>query len=89
MPTLAQTAADMLDAGMTWWECLDEIRKAVLLEALTRSRGDQCKAARQLQMHRNTLGRQLDELDINVRPFRLLPKVAQSVRSHDVQEMRA
>lgn len=89
MPTLAQTAADMLDAEMPLRDCVQAIRKAVMEEALKRSCGNQCIAAKILGVHRNTISREIDELDINVRPFRLLPKRALPVRSHDVQEMRA
>lgn len=89
MPTLAQTAADMLDAELPLRTAMNEIRKAVICEALRRCCGNQFKAALILGIHRNTLSRQLDELDINVRPFRLLPKPNHVVRSHDVQEMRA
>jgi Fis family transcriptional regulator, factor for inversion stimulation protein len=37
---------------------------------LEENRGNQCKAARQLGMHRNTLSRTMQELKIDVRSVR-------------------
>jgi transposase-like protein len=37
---------------------------------LEENKGTQCRAARQLGMHRNTLSRTIDELKIDVREFR-------------------
>ncbi|HKD45092.1 MAG TPA: helix-turn-helix domain-containing protein, partial [Candidatus Angelobacter sp.] len=41
-----------------------------LINVLQQNRGNQCKAARELGMHRNTLSRTLAELKLDVRQFR-------------------
>lgn len=92
MPTLAQTAADMLDAEMPLRDCVQAIRKAVVEEALKRSCGNQCIAAKILGIHRNTIRHELEEMDINHRPHvakRLLRANRARLAAHDVQEMRA
>ncbi len=40
-------------------------KSASFLEVLARHRGNQCKAAAELGMHRNTLSRTIAELDLN------------------------
>jgi DNA-binding NtrC family response regulator len=47
-----------------------EFKKRFLLTVLEENNGNQCKAARELGMHRNTLSRTIDELKIDVRAVR-------------------
>jgi transposase-like protein len=62
---LIQTAAQqMLAAGMTPRQGADEILKAMIVEALKENRGNICRTARALHMHRNTLSRRVVELQI-------------------------
>ena len=46
-------------------EAVREFKKRFILEVLTRHRGNQCKAAEELGMHRNTLSRTLAELGMD------------------------
>jgi DNA-binding NtrC family response regulator len=49
-------------SGITYAEGVREFKKRFILEVLARHRGNQCKAARELGMHRNTLSRTIAEL---------------------------
>ena len=51
--------------GITYSEAVREFKKRFILEVLARHRGNQCKAATELGMHRNTLSRTVAELDID------------------------
>lgn len=57
--------AHMQASGVTYAEGVREFKKRFILEVLARHRGNQCKAARELGMHRNTLSRTIAELDLN------------------------
>ncbi len=52
-------------AGIPYAEAVREFKKRYITEVLARHRGNQCKAADELGMHRNTLSRTLAELDMN------------------------
>jgi DNA-binding NtrC family response regulator len=47
-----------------------EFKKRFILTVLQENKGNQCRAARELGMHRNTLSRTLNELKIDVRQLR-------------------
>lgn len=51
--------------GITYAEAVREFKRRYLLEVLASNRGNQCKAAKELGMHRNTLSRTIAELDID------------------------
>jgi Fis family transcriptional regulator len=57
--------AQMYAGGITYTEAVREFKKRFLLEVLLAHRGNQCKAAKDLQVHRNTLSRMIAELEIN------------------------
>lgn len=52
-------------SGITYEEAVREFRKSFLIEVLSQHRGNQCKAAKELGMHRNTLSRAITELGID------------------------
>jgi DNA-binding NtrC family response regulator len=52
-------------AGMPYADAVREFKKRFILEVLARHRGNQCKAADELGMHRNTLSRTLAELEMD------------------------
>ncbi len=51
--------------GIAYAEAVREFKKRYILEVLSRHRGNQCKAAEELGMHRNTLSRTLTELGLD------------------------
>ena len=62
--------AQMYESGILYSEAIREFRKRFILTVLERNNGNQCKAARQLGMHRNTLSRTITELELDVRAVR-------------------
>jgi len=60
----------MYKSGITYSEAVCEFKKKFILTVLQDSKGNQCKAARQLGMHRNTLSRTIAELNLDVRSVR-------------------
>ena len=60
----------MYESNLLYSEAVREFKKRFIITVLEENRGNQCKAARQLGMHRNTLSRTMQELKIDVRPMR-------------------
>ena len=58
---VAQMHAD----GVSYEEAVREFKRRFLLQVLANHRGNQCKSAEELGMHRNTLSRTLAELDLD------------------------
>lgn len=52
-------------AGVSYADAVRDFKKRYILEVLARHRGNQCKAAEELGMHRNTLSRTLTELGMD------------------------
>jgi Fis family transcriptional regulator len=55
----------MYAAGVSYADAVRDFKKRYILEVLARHRGNQCKAAEELNMHRNTLSRTLTELGLD------------------------
>jgi DNA-binding NtrC family response regulator len=55
----------MHSAGIPYADAVRRFKRRFILEVLTHHRGNQCKAAEALGMHRNTLSRTLAELDLD------------------------
>ena len=55
----------MHSAGIPYAEAIRQFKKRYILEVLAHHKGNQCKAATELGMHRNTLSRTLAELDMD------------------------
>ena len=55
----------MQAAGVAYADAVREFKRRFILEVLARHRGNQCKAAEELGMHRNTLSRTLAELGMD------------------------
>lgn len=62
---LDNLVAQMRAGGITYEEGVREFKRRFLLDVLACHRGNQCKAAKELGVHRNTLSRILAELDID------------------------
>src|SRR3982074_1100661 len=60
----------MVHSNILYSEAVREFKKRFIVTVLEENRGNQCKAARELGMHRNTLSRTMQELKIDVRPLR-------------------
>lgn len=60
----------MYKSNILYAEAVREFKKRFIITVLQENKGNQCRAARQLGMHRNTLSRTIDELRIDVRQFR-------------------
>jgi DNA-binding NtrC family response regulator len=60
----------MYKTGILYSEAVREFKKRFILTVLQENQGNQCKAARQLGMHRNTLSRTIAELKVDVRGLR-------------------
>ena len=60
----------MYKSNILYSEAVREFKKRFIITVLEENRGNQCKAARELGMHRNTLSRTIEELKIDIRPLR-------------------
>jgi DNA-binding NtrC family response regulator len=60
----------MHSSGIPYEEAVREFKKQYLREVLVAHRGNQCKAAEELGMHRNTLSRAMSELGLNLAEVR-------------------
>jgi DNA-binding NtrC family response regulator len=67
---LEALVAQMYSSGILYSEAVREFKKRFLMNVLQENKGNQCKAARELGMHRNTLSRTIAELKLDVRQFR-------------------
>ena len=67
---LDNLVTQMHAGGITYDEAVREFKRRFILEVLAGHRGNQCKAAKELGVHRNTLSRTMQELKIDVRPLR-------------------
>jgi Fis family transcriptional regulator len=68
---LEALVAQMYQSGILYVEAVREFKKRFILTVLEENNGNQCKAAHQLGMHRNTLSRTISELKVDVRAIRI------------------
>jgi len=62
---LDNLVTQMHTGGITYEEAVREFKRRFILEVLSGHRGNQCKAAKELGVHRNTLSRILTDLKID------------------------
>jgi tRNA/tmRNA/rRNA uracil-C5-methylase (TrmA/RlmC/RlmD family) len=55
----------MHTSGISYTEAVRQFKRRYILEVLAHHKGNQCKAAIEMGMHRNTLSRTLAELDLD------------------------
>ena len=67
---LDSLVTQMHSSGVRYDDAVREFKKQYLREVLVAHRGNQCKAAEELGMHRNTLSRTIAELKVDVRALR-------------------
>jgi Fis family transcriptional regulator, factor for inversion stimulation protein len=69
---LESVVLQMYRAGVRCSEAVREFQKAFILTVLKDQRGNQCKAAEKLGIHRNTLRRTIRDLEIDIRATRVM-----------------
>jgi Fis family transcriptional regulator, factor for inversion stimulation protein len=67
---LEEIVLEMRANGVAYSEGLREFQKAFIAIVLRELKGNQLKAARKLQIHRNTLGRVIRQLGVDVGKLR-------------------
>jgi Fis family transcriptional regulator, factor for inversion stimulation protein len=67
---LDNLVTQMHAGGIHYDEAVREFKRRFILEVLAHHRGNQCKAARELSMHRNTLRRTIAELQLDLGQIR-------------------
>lgn len=60
----------MHSAGVSYTEAVRQLKRRYIYEVLAQHKGNQCKAAEELGMHRNTLSRTLAELEMDTAQIR-------------------
>ena len=60
----------MHKSGILYSEAVREFKKRFIQAVLEQNNGNQCRAARELGMHRNTLSRTINELKLDLRGLR-------------------
>ena len=67
---LENLVQQMYKSNILYAEGVREFKKRFVLTVLHENKGNQCRAARELGMHRNTLSRTIRELKIDLRQLR-------------------
>jgi len=67
---LDNLVTQMHSSGVRYEEAVREFKKQYLREVLITHRGNQCKAAEELGMHRNTLSRAMADLGLDLAEVR-------------------
>lgn len=67
---LDSLVTQMHSSGVRYDDAVREFKKQYLREVLVAHRGNQCKAAEELGMHRNTLSRAMAELGLDLTEVR-------------------
>jgi Fis family transcriptional regulator len=67
---LDSLVTQMHSSGIPYEQAVREFKKQYLREVLVAHRGNQCKAAEELGMHRNTLSRAMAELGLDLSEVR-------------------
>jgi DNA-binding NtrC family response regulator len=67
---LDSLVTQMHSSGIPYEDAVHEFKRQYLREVLVAHRGNQCKAAEELGMHRNTLSRAMAELGLDLAEVR-------------------
>ena len=67
---LESLVTQMHSTGIPYEEAVREFKRQYLREVLIANKGNQCKAAEELKIHRNTLSRTMADLDLNLAEIR-------------------
>ena len=60
----------MVERGILFEEAIGEFEKRFIRRTLERAQGNQCRAAKMLGIHRNTLSRKIGEYKLDQSPLR-------------------
>lgn len=88
---LHSLVTQMHSAGVSYADALRQFKRRYILEVLAHHKGNQCKAAEELGMHRNTLSRTLAELDMDTTQIRhgmRRPPVSERPRVQSISSAR-
>jgi Fis family transcriptional regulator, factor for inversion stimulation protein len=77
---LEALVGQMHSSGILYSEAVREFKKCYITDVLERNGGNQCKAARELGMHRNTLSRTIAELELDLSQVRAMRRPPASAR---------
>ena len=61
---------EMIERGILFEEARSEFEKRFIAQTLQRHRGNLSRAAKDLRIHRNTLGKKVEEYHLEIRPRR-------------------
>jgi DNA-binding NtrC family response regulator len=89
---LDSLVVQMYASGITYEEAVREFRRRYIQEVLANHKGNQCKAARELGVHRNTLSRMMTELNLDPVQIKLglkRPSRAEQAAGHGMQVVRS
>jgi DNA-binding NtrC family response regulator len=67
---LESLVSQMVEHGLTYDDAIAEFEKRFIKRVLEKSKGNRSKAASALGIHRNTLSRKIEGLDLDHRPKR-------------------
>jgi DNA-binding NtrC family response regulator len=67
---LDSLVTQMHSSGISYEDAVNEFKRQYLREVLVAHRGNQCKAAEELGIHRNTLSRTMAELGLDLAEVR-------------------
>ena len=67
---LDSLVTQMHSSGISYEDAVNEFKRLYLREVLVAHRGNQCKAAEELGIHRNTLSRTMAELGLDLAEVR-------------------
>lgn len=80
---LEALVTQMHETGILYSEAVREFKKSFIVNVLERNGGNQCKAARELGMHRNTLSRTISELGLDGSQVRAMRRPPRSERGSE------
>lgn len=84
---LEALVSQMHESGILYSEAVREFKKRFILNVLERNNGNQCRAARELGMHRNTLSRTINELKLDLRELRNARRPPRSARPVMIEKL--
>ena len=82
----------MYASSIPYEEAVREFRRRYIQEVLANHKGNQCKAARELGVHRNTLSRMMTDLNLDPSQIRLglkRPARSESTAMHSLRMVRS